>query len=41
MTQDNPSAPLKPCDWCEREDQWTCPRCKGTGFVESEDEDDE
>lgn len=32
---------MKPCDWCEREDQWTCPECKGTGFVEEEDDDDQ
>lgn len=32
---------MKPCEWCEREDQETCPECKGTGFVEIEDEDEE
>lgn len=32
---------MKPCDWCTREDQETCPECGGTGFVEIEDEDDE
>lgn len=29
-----------PCTWCEREDQWSCPECKGTGFVEVNEEED-
>lgn len=29
---------MKPCDWCEREDQWTCPQCGGRGFVEEDAE---
>lgn len=28
------------CDWCDRETQVTCPQCKGTGFVEENDEDE-
>lgn len=24
----------KPCDWCTREDQETCPECEGTGVVD-------
>jgi RNA polymerase subunit RPABC4/transcription elongation factor Spt4 len=31
---------MKPCEWCEREDQETCPVCKGTGFVEIEEDDE-
>lgn len=30
-----------PCDWCEREDQLTCPECNGTGFVDQTSDDDE
>lgn len=29
---------MKPCTWCEREDQETCPECKGTGLVEDNGE---
>lgn len=31
----------KPCEWCDRDTQATCPECKGTGFVEVTDEEDD
>jgi DnaJ-class molecular chaperone len=28
----------KPCTWCSRATQVTCPECNGTGIVEEKDE---